>query len=485
MRSWATTRLFFAATRCLRVRGEIAVDALELDVRVVVGLDRLLEVRRSGCSTSAMIASACARFDVIVCADADPTASSSPAAPAASENGYRRPSGARAPEGGSPSSPDRPAGGGLARHKSETLAASTDACNLQQSQNLCKEGALQRRHQHAACVRVLRLVGRGTRRWGAALVAVLTGMLVGAGGSALRPAAGSTGVPTQGRRRRLLPPRQDRARRPRAQGCRRSRPEADPARNEAARPRLRSRRSPRTSGRRSRGESSTSGSRARPRPARGAGAPSRSPSIASGPGRRRRVALHRSLMTRARVAVATLVVAVALPAGTSSTSHAAPADLDVALAQALNAPGIDARRTAAIAVDLRSGETVYSKNARLSLLPASTEKLAVSFAALRVLGPRYRFRTEVMGVGSRSGARLERQPLARRIRRSDALPIGPRPSRTEVRRHRNQQGRRSRLRGRHALRRAPRRTRLEAVVRRHRVETAVRPCRRRCLVRRS
>ena len=35
-------------------------------------------------STSAMIASACARFDVIVCADADPTASrSTPAAAAA------------------------------------------------------------------------------------------------------------------------------------------------------------------------------------------------------------------------------------------------------------------------------------------------------------------------------------------------------------------------------------------------------------------
>ena len=108
-------------------------------------------------------------------------------------------------------------------------------------------------------------------------------------------------------------------------------------------------------------------------------------------------------MTRKRVAVATLVVTVAVLAGTGSSSHAAQADLDVALARALNAPGIDAMRTAAIAVDLRSGETVYSKNARLSLLPASTEKLAVSFAALHVLGPRYRFRTEVMGAGSRSG----------------------------------------------------------------------------------
>ena len=101
--------------------------------------------------------------------------------------------------------------------------------------------------------------------------------------------------------------------------------------------------------------------------------------------------------------VVALVVAVALSAGTASTTRAASTDLEIALARALSAPGIDPRRTAAIALDLRSGETVYSKNERLPLLPASTEKLAVSVTALRVLGPRYRFRTEVMGVGSRSG----------------------------------------------------------------------------------
>ena len=54
-------------------------------------------------------------------------------------------------------------------------------------------------------------------------------------------------------------------------------------------------------------------------------------------------------------------------------------------------------------MDLRTGQTVFSSNAQRSLLPASAEKLPVSFAALRVLGPRYRFRTEVVGAGSRSG----------------------------------------------------------------------------------
>ncbi len=54
-------------------------------------------------------------------------------------------------------------------------------------------------------------------------------------------------------------------------------------------------------------------------------------------------------------------------------------------------------------MDLRTGQTVYSSNPGRSLLPASAEKLPVSFAALRVLGPRHRFRTEVVGAGARSG----------------------------------------------------------------------------------
>ena len=107
-------------------------------------------------------------------------------------------------------------------------------------------------------------------------------------------------------------------------------------------------------------------------------------------------------MRRTPALVATLV-AVALTGGTASTTTAAPRDLEATLANALRAPGIDPRNAAAIAVDLRTGQTVYSSNPGRSLLPASAEKLPVSFAALRVLGPRHRFRTEVVGAGARSG----------------------------------------------------------------------------------
>lgn len=96
------------------------------------------------------------------------------------------------------------------------------------------------------------------------------------------------------------------------------------------------------------------------------------------------------------------MVVAGLAAASSSTS-AAPHDLESTLAAALRAPGISPRSTGAVAIDLRTGTTVFAHNAERSLLPASAEKLPVSFAALKVLGPRFRFRTEVVGLGSRTG----------------------------------------------------------------------------------
>ena len=123
----------------LRVRREVALDLLELDVRVVVRLDRLLEVPVQALDLGHdRLGLRALRRDRL--RGRRPDGKQKHAGGRRSENDYRRPSGARACEGGSPSSPDRLAGGGLARHKSETLAASTDGCNLQQSQNICKEG---------------------------------------------------------------------------------------------------------------------------------------------------------------------------------------------------------------------------------------------------------------------------------------------------------------------------------------------------------
>jgi D-alanyl-D-alanine carboxypeptidase/D-alanyl-D-alanine-endopeptidase (penicillin-binding protein 4) len=108
-------------------------------------------------------------------------------------------------------------------------------------------------------------------------------------------------------------------------------------------------------------------------------------------------------VSRSRLAVLAVLVALAAAALAGEQTQAAPQSLDDGLAHALQAPGIDPRKTSAVAVDLQTDTTVFTHNAQASLLPASAEKLPVSLAALEVLGPRFRFRTEVVGLGARRG----------------------------------------------------------------------------------
>jgi serine-type D-Ala-D-Ala carboxypeptidase/endopeptidase (penicillin-binding protein 4) len=74
------------------------------------------------------------------------------------------------------------------------------------------------------------------------------------------------------------------------------------------------------------------------------------------------------------------------------------------LERALAAPGIAPSLSAAMAVDLATGQIVFEQNADTPLQPASNEKLCVSYAALLELGPAYRFRTEVLGEGRQVGS---------------------------------------------------------------------------------
>jgi D-alanyl-D-alanine carboxypeptidase/D-alanyl-D-alanine-endopeptidase (penicillin-binding protein 4) len=95
--------------------------------------------------------------------------------------------------------------------------------------------------------------------------------------------------------------------------------------------------------------------------------------------------------------VAVLALLLAVPA------QAAEQTLRGRLDRALRVPNVDPARTAALAVDLRTGAVVYSRNPTLSLLPASNEKVPVAYAALAVLGGDYRFQTEVVGTGVQVG----------------------------------------------------------------------------------
>jgi D-alanyl-D-alanine carboxypeptidase/D-alanyl-D-alanine-endopeptidase (penicillin-binding protein 4) len=91
---------------------------------------------------------------------------------------------------------------------------------------------------------------------------------------------------------------------------------------------------------------------------------------------------------RVWIAVATAAAALATPAQASLRT-----ELHRALA------GFHGHGTGAIAVDLTTGKAVYAHNANAPLLPASNEKLALTYAALIVLGPDYRLRTELLGEG--------------------------------------------------------------------------------------
>ena len=74
------------------------------------------------------------------------------------------------------------------------------------------------------------------------------------------------------------------------------------------------------------------------------------------------------------------------------------------LARALHARFVSPARTGAIVFDLEAGATLFAHNARLSLRPASNEKLATTYAALTALGPAFRIETDVLGEGQQSGA---------------------------------------------------------------------------------
>jgi D-alanyl-D-alanine carboxypeptidase/D-alanyl-D-alanine-endopeptidase (penicillin-binding protein 4) len=99
------------------------------------------------------------------------------------------------------------------------------------------------------------------------------------------------------------------------------------------------------------------------------------------------------------VASCALVCGLALPAAALSTAPS----LNGTLRTALSTPGVSPARSAAMAIDLRTGQVLFAQNPDTPLQPASNEKLGVAYTALVELGPAYRFRTEVLGEGRQVG----------------------------------------------------------------------------------
>ena len=104
-------------------------------------------------------------------------------------------------------------------------------------------------------------------------------------------------------------------------------------------------------------------------------------------------------MAPVRKGFAVVVVLLALVPAARATAL----PLTARLAQALAVRGYPKDASGAVAVDLTTGKLLFARNPDLSLAPASNEKLAVTFAALRELGVTYRFRTEIFGRGYLKG----------------------------------------------------------------------------------
>jgi serine-type D-Ala-D-Ala carboxypeptidase/endopeptidase (penicillin-binding protein 4) len=106
---------------------------------------------------------------------------------------------------------------------------------------------------------------------------------------------------------------------------------------------------------------------------------------------------------RQRLFVAIVTLAIALSGAASATARPEAPPLATRLAHALSVPNVTAARSAAVAVDLAEGQTIFARHQALALVPASNEKLAVAYAALTLLGPTYRIETSVYGEGELVG----------------------------------------------------------------------------------
>jgi D-alanyl-D-alanine carboxypeptidase/D-alanyl-D-alanine-endopeptidase (penicillin-binding protein 4) len=106
---------------------------------------------------------------------------------------------------------------------------------------------------------------------------------------------------------------------------------------------------------------------------------------------------------RPLTAVLALAAALVLAAAGAAQTGADPA-LQRKLARALSVPHVRPSQTGALAVELTTGRTLFARRAGASFAPASTEKLPITLTALAVLGPAFRFQTDVLGEGSQQGA---------------------------------------------------------------------------------
>lgn len=69
-------------------------------------------------------------------------------------------------------------------------------------------------------------------------------------------------------------------------------------------------------------------------------------------------------------------------------------------------PALNGANVSLMVRDARSGKTLYQSNAQNRLIPGSGMKLLTTAAAMEILGPQYRFSTQLLSTGRRQNSRL-------------------------------------------------------------------------------
>jgi len=103
-----------------------------------------------------------------------------------------------------------------------------------------------------------------------------------------------------------------------------------------------------------------------------------------------------------------VVLAVSVQVGCAPVGGVSAGNIDrEAIHKTLDSAPFDQVHFGVLAIDARTGRTLFSHNAHRKFVPASNQKILVTATALSLLGSDYRYRTEVWATGSTLGPLLD------------------------------------------------------------------------------
>src|SRR3954464_4505847 len=108
-----------------------------------------------------------------------------------------------------------------------------------------------------------------------------------------------------------------------------------------------------------------------------------------------------------RIATLLAVLAALVSAAPAVAAVRSDSTLQDKLAKALRVPHVSAATSAAVAVDLATGQQLFAANDTLPLAPASNEKLALTYALFASFSPTMRIATKVDAIGVQHGTTLQ------------------------------------------------------------------------------